>query len=306
MRYKGLDLNLLSALDILLELRNVSRASERMSLSQSALSAALARLREYFDDDLLVVVGRRMHPTPFAEQLLPSLRACLAATDTLLQTSRIFDPASAHRTFKIVSSDYAHTALLVDLSRKFATTAPDVRLEFFLPGQSSTEALMRGEMDILVGPQVYMVGPHPAESLFDESFVVVGCKTNPIFGKRLQRAAVFDAGHIAVSIGSDRRTSFADLQLEALMPDRRIVAVASSFTMVARMVLDTRYIALMHRRLAQVMARQLPIAFDDPPFSFPVMREMVQHHRTRANDMGLRWLIDEIRATAREQTDGTR
>jgi DNA-binding transcriptional LysR family regulator len=302
-RYKGLDLNLLGALDVLLELRNVSRAADRLGLSQSALSAALARLREYFDDELLVAQGRRMHPTPFAEQLLPSLRASLTATDVLLRTTRTFDPATAARTFRIVSSDYAHAALLVELSRRLATSAPGIRLEFILPDQTSTEALQRGDMDILISPPDYIVGSHPTELLHTESFVVAGWRDNPLFASPLSEAGVMAAGHVAVVIGSDRRTSFADRQMEALYPERRVVAVASSFAMVAAMLVETPHVAMMHRRLAEVMARQLPITFAEPPFPFPNMPEMVQYHRTRAEDAALRWLIEAIRTVGegREQ-----
>ncbi len=77
MRFKGLDLNLLVALDALLETRSVSRAAERLNLSQPAMSAALSRLRGYFRDELLVVQGKQMYPTPYAEVLFPQLRECL-------------------------------------------------------------------------------------------------------------------------------------------------------------------------------------------------------------------------------------
>lgn len=301
MRYKGLDLNLLGALDVLLELRNVTRAAERLGLSQSALSAALARLRDHFDDDLLVVEGRRMHPTPFAEQLLPPLRACLAATDALLQTSRTFDPSTATRTFRIVSSDYAHSALLVDLARKLAITAPGVGFEFILPGETSTDALVRGEMDLLISPPEFIASGQPSELLYEENFVVAGWRGNPIFEAPLDTDMVFSTGQIAVLIGSNRRPSFADRQMDVINPARKIVAVASSFTMVAAMLVGTPHVALMHRRLARVMAAQLPITFAEPPFAFPAMQEMAQYHRTRAADAGVRWLIDEIRETAVSQ-----
>jgi DNA-binding transcriptional LysR family regulator len=293
-----LDLNLLGALDVLLELRNVTRAAERLGLSQSALSAALARLRDHFDDELLVVEGRRMHPTPFAEQLLPPLRTCLAAADAFLQTSRTFDSSTATRTFRIVSSDYAHAALLVDLARKLATTAPGVSFEFILPGESSTEALIRGEMDLLISPPEYIAGGHPTELLYEENFVVAGWRGNPIFEAPLDTDQIFSTGQIAVLIGSNRRPSFADRQMDVINPGRKVVAVAASFTMVAAMLVGTPHVALMHRRLARVMAAQLPITFAEPPFAFPAMKEMAQYHRTRVADAGIRWLIDEIRETA--------
>jgi len=306
MRYKGLDMNLLFALDVLLEVRNVSRAAERLGLSQSALSAALARLREFFQDELLVVEGRRMHPTPFAEQILAPVRSCLASTDLLLSTSRIFDPASANRTFRIVSSDYVVSSVLMRIAQRLATEAPGIRLEFILPDEVATDRLQRGELDLMIGPAEFLARGQPSEELYVETHVIAGWRGNPLFAAPLSEDAVFEAGHIAVSLGSHRTTTFGDRHMEAVGRSRRIEAVVSSFTMVPWMLVGTQRLALMHRRLAVMMARHLPIAFADPPFAIPAMHEMVQYHRTRASDTGLRWLIEQVRggATVDGEPDG--
>jgi DNA-binding transcriptional LysR family regulator len=157
MRFKGLDLNLLVAFDALVELRSVSRTGERLGLSQPAVSAALARLREYFDDELMVVDGKRMHLTPFAQTLIPRVRACLNAADTVVATSATFDPSTAIRTFRIISSDYVLAAVLARVARQFASIAPRVRLEFVLPDEPATERFVRGEMDMIIAPSEFLV-----------------------------------------------------------------------------------------------------------------------------------------------------
>jgi DNA-binding transcriptional LysR family regulator len=299
MRYKGLDLNLLHALDVLLEVRNVSRAADRLGLSQSALSAALARLRDYFGDDLLMLEGRRMHATPFAEQLAGQLRICLGATDLLLATSRIFDPAVAERTFSIVASDYVATAVLAGLARRLNHQAPGIRLSFIAPDELAQQRLARGELDLMIAPQEYLSTTLPAEELYSEEFVVAGCRSNPaLAGGVVSEQAVAAAGHIAVEIGSHRSSTFADRQLRTILPDRRIEGTVPSFTVVPWMLIGTQRMSMMHRRLARMVAQHLPIAFAPPPFAFPVMVEMVQFHRTSTNDAGIRWLIGEIRAQA--------
>src|SRR6476620_11529051 len=102
MRFKGMDLNLFVAFEALMETRNTARAGEQLGLSQPAASAALSRLRQYFKDDLLVLKGRRMYPTPLAEALLPRIRACLRDAEVVLASSSQFDPATAERGFRII------------------------------------------------------------------------------------------------------------------------------------------------------------------------------------------------------------
>jgi LysR family transcriptional regulator, nod-box dependent transcriptional activator len=302
MRFKGLDLNLLVAFDALLELRNVSRAADRLGLTQPAMSAALSRLREYFADELLIMDGKRLQPTPFAENLIPQVRACLNAAERVVATSPAFSPATAIRTFRVVASDYVVAAVLADVARRLVTVAPGVRLEFVLPDEVAAERLERGEMDLMITPAEFLVESQPSELLYEESHVIAGCRENPIFSTGVTAAAIFAAGHVMVSMGPHRVTSFGDRQMEQIAPDRRIEAVVSSFTALPWLLIGTRRLALMHSRLAVVLAQHLPIAFAPLPFPFPMMREMLQYHRARSADEGLRWLIAEICEVARTVT----
>jgi len=112
MHFNGLDLNLLVALDVLLTERNITLASRRLHLSQSAASGALARLRDYFGDELLTQVGRRMVLTPLGESLAAPVRDILLRVETTVQTRPQFDPASARHHFKLLMSDYVATVLM--------------------------------------------------------------------------------------------------------------------------------------------------------------------------------------------------
>ncbi len=304
MRYKGLDLNLLHALDVLLEERNVSRAADRLGLSQSALSAALSRMRDFFGDELLILEGRRMHPTAFAEQITSQLRVTLGAIDTLLLTSRTFAPETAERTFRVIASDYLVTAILSRLAERFTVAAPGIRLNYVAPDEAALDRLIHGDMDIMIAPREYLSPDLPAEKLYTERFVVAGWRENPIFDREITINDILAAGHIAVEIGSRRSSTFADHQMRLLFGDRRIEATVSSFTVVPWMLRGTSRLTLMHERLAKVLAAELPLAFAPLPFDFPEMQEMVQYHRTKTGDAGVRWLIEQIRAAADEVSVG--
>src|SRR5438309_9427773 len=133
MRFKGLDLNLVVTLSILLEERSVSAAARRLHLSQPATSAALARLREFFKDEILVALGKSMYPTPFAESLRPQLREFLQAAESIIAVSSAFDPASSQRQFRVVASDSVIRSTFVPLMDRLSVQAPGVTLDFIFP-----------------------------------------------------------------------------------------------------------------------------------------------------------------------------
>ena len=294
MRFRGLDLNLLAAFDTLMSLRSVSAAARQMNLSQPAMSAALGRLRDYFGDDILVANGKRMYPTAYAESLIPQVRECLQQVETLIGISTVFDPATSHRVFRIITSDYITAAIIVPLVARLAEIAPNVRLELILPTDNSPDQVAQGRVDLLITPEDFISREQPSELLFEEQHVVVGWDRNPIFDKDLTERDLLSAGHVGVQLGNLQTASFADRQLDLLGKSRRVEVVTSSFTTVPWLLRGTMRLALMHERLAIRMMELFPIRTAPLPFDFPIMREMIQFHRARANDEGLVWLRSEL------------
>lgn len=298
MRFKGLDLNLLGVFDILMRTRSVSRAAEQLNVSQPAVSSALKRLRDHFGDEILVAQGKRMFPTPHAETLWLQVRHSLQAIEALIATSTKFDPAVSERTFRLCASDYMATAVFAPLSRRLSIEAPRIRLELMLSDEQSQAQLEQGQIDLLVTPEGYTARDMPAEHLLDERHVVVGWAGNPLLPDRLDEAAFMAAGHIQLAIGYHRTLVFSDRELDLQGRRRQIDLIASSFAIVPWLLVGTQRLALMHERLAQAMAPHHPIAIADIPFDFPLMREMVQFHPTRASDPGLSWLRAQLQREA--------
>ncbi len=298
MRFKGLDLNLLVALDVLLETHSVSRAAERTHLSQAAMSAALGRLRQYFGDALLVVHGKRMYLTAYAESLIPQVRECLRQVEGLIATSPSFDPATSQRTFRLIASDYVAAVLVVPLTARLVTAAPHVRIELLLPSDRVHELIEDGDADLLLTPQEYISPDLPADFLYEERHVVVGWRDNPLVKRPISEHDLLRAGHVGVTIGNLRTASFGDRQLEQLGKVRHVEILAPSFTMVPWLLLGTPRLAIMHERLAVAMAAHFAIAHVELPFEFPPMREMAQFHSARARDEGLSWLRQELATIA--------
>ena len=298
MRFNGLDLNLLLAFHILMEERSVTRSARRMNVSQPAMSAALGRLRDYFQDDILVLHGKQMYPTVHAESLTGPVSHFLADLDALLVSTARFDPASTQRSFRIVASDYITASVIGPLSQRLAETAPGVRLEMMLPSEEAAQLVLEGKADLIITPEDFIAPDQPAELLCEERQLIIGWSDNPVFAEGIDAKTFGSLGHVAVYVGSNRVPSFADRQIERMGLDRRIDLTCGCFTMVPWLLCGTNRIAVMHERLASQMAAQFPLALSEMPFPFPVMREMLQYHRAREADEGLRWLRDELKAQA--------
>jgi LysR family nod box-dependent transcriptional activator len=297
MRFKGLDLNLLVTLDVLIELRSVSRAAERLHLSQPAVSAALARLRDFFNDPLLEIQSKRMVPTAKALQLEPVLAELFATVDRMIVQGRQFDPAKSTQCFRICISDYMSNVLFPRLVSLLQAQGPGIRLDLQTPSDLALSLLEQGEIDVMLLPKEHCLRDHPAELLFEERYVVAGWSGNPLLAAPLTEEDFYAARHVAVELGSSvkDRTSFSEDQLNARGRERRIEVMAYSFTQVPALLIDTPRLTLMHERLARSLAKTLPIAWQLTPFELPLMQEMIQYHRGRGSDPALGWLVARIR-----------
>lgn len=293
-RFKGLDLNLLVAFDALIELRNVSRAAERLNMSQPAMTAALNRLREYFADDLFIQNGRRMAPTVLASTLQPQVQKVLADLQNLVATSGGFDPSSSERTFRLATSDFVAAVVVAPLVETLARIAPNIRLDMSPPNEMSKALLERGDLDLFITPEEFLSPLHPAKLLFEEDHVLVGWAGNQAFLEPIDEDQFFAMRHVTTWLGAPNGGSFAERRFEATGRTRRIILQASNFTTVPFMLIGTDHVAVMHRRLAERMAVYLPLRISALPFAFPAMREMVQYHRVREDEPGLTWLIDML------------
>jgi DNA-binding transcriptional LysR family regulator len=296
MRLQQFDLNLLVAFHALLEEHSVTRAAERLNMSQPAMSAALRRLRESFNDEILIPHGKKMVPTSHAQGLAPLVTQALINMQALLSSSMVFDPATSQRVFRIAASDYITVVLIAPVIADLETTTPGVRVEVVPTSSESITSLERGTLDFILTPERFLAPNHPKHLLFEERHVVVGWNQNPIFNKPLTEEVFNAAGHIAVEISG--QLAFVEGLLKERGDHRRIEVVASSFTIVPFMLPGTHRIALMHERLAKVMLDKFPLAIAPVPFELPSMSEMIQYHGARSHDGGLNWLLGKLLARA--------
>lgn len=297
MRFRGLDLNLLIALDALLAERNVSAAARRLYISQSGMSSILAKLRAHFGDELLVPVGRAMMPTELGSRLAEPIHDLMQSIDTTLEFGLEFQEASSKRHFKIVSSDYVAEILASRIAVLSARRAPNVVLELLRTAVADGMLIDRGDADVLVAGNPYILADHPAETLYHEDHVILGWRENPHLKAPISRAKFFDLGHVGVRLGrtpGSPNTS-SELYIGQMPEKRRVEMIAPSLTLVPRLLIGTERIAVMQRRYAELAAETLPLAIRPMPFELPQMRMMMQVHRLKDGDAGIRWLKALIR-----------
>lgn len=291
MRFNRFDLNLLVALDALLTERSVSRAAVRLNLSPSATSDALARLREYFGDDLLVQVGRKMEPTPRAESLQHATRDLLVRLESTITTQPSFDPARSDRRFRIFASDYTQMVLGPPLMTLVAQAGCTATFDFLPQVANPQRDLERGEADLLVLPQPLMSADHPHEALFEERFVCVLWAQARLARGKLTRERYLQAGHVVMKPqATSGESSYEDWFVKRLGVQRRVVATSFGFATVPALLVGTEHVATMHASLAQLLQATWPLKLLPCPVDVPPMTQAMQWHRYRTPDPGLLWL----------------
>lgn len=290
MRFKKLDLNLLVALDTLLTEQSITKGAKKLNMSPSAMSNSLSRLRDYFKDDLLTQIGRRMIITPLGENLKIHVRNTLNNIESTILVQPSFEPQTTDRIFSIFCSDYTQTVLAphaLELVGKQKSTA---RFQFLAQADSPHEKLERGEADLLIIPFNSISKAHPYEVLYEEEFVCVVWQHSQMAQGELTMEKYIDAGHILMRPTSIQKDFFESAFTQKYGIKRRLVATSFSFTSLPALVIGSENIATVHARLAKKMAKVWPLQIHQIPFDIPLMKQCVQWHQYRNNDEGLIWL----------------
>ncbi|MBT2300697.1 LysR family transcriptional regulator [Variovorax paradoxus] len=298
---KRLDLNLLVTLEALLVEQNVTKAAARLHLSQPAVSAQLSRLRDVFDDPLLIPAQRGMTPTAKAADLLDPLRQALDQVRATVATHSNFNPAKARLTVAIACTDYLHAALVKPLVVELRTKAPGVRVAQRNLDIPELEAQMaRGDVDLaLMTPQAAPPSLR-TRHLFDERYVLIGRRKHPRLRAGIAVEEFVGLEHVVVSLHGGGFVTPVDDALAAFGLKRNVVLSAASFLVVPDIVSQSDFVALVPERLVRDRADQLKLI--DCPFpveGFAV--GMVWHERSHGHS-GQRWIRETIASLIDVQT----
>jgi DNA-binding transcriptional LysR family regulator len=300
LHFRQLDLNLLVALDALLTERNITEAGRRLHVSQSAMSGSLARLREYFGDELLVQIGRKMVPTPLADSLAEPVREILLKVKATVDAKPGFDASTSTRRFSLMMSDYVSTVLMTEALQRVARAAPLVSFEVVSNDIASPgDALDRGDVDLLIMPRDHLAKDHPDEVLFTDGYVCLVWADNSTVGNTLSQQEYLSLGHVCVQLGRGRAPVMDEWFLSRLGVNRRIEILTMNFNSLPQYVVGTQRVGTVHHRLADYYCRYLPLRIVPCPFELPPIVEAVQWHKYFDQDPGLAWLRGILKDAAR-------
>ncbi len=293
MNLRSVDLNLLVALDALLSERHVTKASERVGLSQPAMSNALSRLRQMFGDELLVRTSTGMQTTPRAVELIEPLGQLLRQVERVLESDAGFDPESSERTFTVRMSDILACLilpLLLARTQKFRHLGFNVR---HLPPMDTVDVLERDEIDIAISMGLDHSNSIRAEKLMSDRMVCIMRKGHPISGRRYSFETFLEQLHLKVSMSpTDMR--FVDDVLVESGRKRNIALNVPHWLVVPHVVKQTDLVAVMPGHLAAALIddglrmRELP--FQSAPFDW-----MMYWHRRHDQSNANCWLRDQVK-----------
>lgn len=297
---KNLDINLLPVLQSLLSMRNVTRAAEFLGLSQPATSAALSRLRRYFDDELLVRSGRGYELTPLAQDLQPMVESAMQAIDRVSTIKSQFNPATSDRKFVIVASDYVAAMLVEPLRAILRVEAPAVSVEITPTSAASWDRNTYGKWDLIVGPMGYDLPGH-GKPVFRDSFVAVLDAGNPVLGKKdLSAKDLVKLPQAVGFFGSEIRTP-GDQFWDILGESPTIAARVQGLLSLPLLVEGTDLMALVPRMLAYKYSRGTNLAIVDFPVEHEAaLVEAMFWHTNRHDDPANSWLRSVVQQACKK------
>lgn len=308
------NVNLLVALDALLQTRSVTQAAATMGLTQSTMSGTLAQLRRLFDDPLLVRSGRAMRPTPRALELAADLRDGVLAFERALAGGQRFDPQTSRETFTLALPDRVEMALLGDLLEHVREVAPGVGLQVVPWGRlEPPPGLAAGDIDVSVGvlvpppssprgswpafPSTLPPGHH-TRRLFDSGLICMVREGHPRVRARLTLATFCALEHVLVTEQPGGR-GIVDDALAAKGRERHVAVRVPRHVLVGELIARSDLVATIDRRVARVLAQRHALRLFKAPVKLPRGEFGLIWHARTDKDPARMWLRDAIAQVAR-------
>jgi LysR family nod box-dependent transcriptional activator len=308
-KLRHINLNLIPVLAELLYCKNVTHAANKLHLTQSAVSASLKRLREIFDDELLVMRGREMVLTDKASKLIPVLEHLLNSVESVFN-EQSFDPTTSTRRFRIVTADYVSALLISDIGRQLCDTAPGVSLHLSQGTGETAKEIQMGFVDMLIAPE-YL---NPCE-LFENTNRESDFRHEIFYRDRLVaiESSAYPPRESPITLDEYLRRPHCSFQLyhethasveQATLADLNLVQndkfIVPYFTLLPKLVTTVKdAIAVIPASLALTYANQLPIRMFRPPIDFPEHNLILVWARSLDRDPAICWLRDTIREAGR-------
>ncbi len=297
-----INLNLLVAFDALLKEKHVTRAGQRLHITQSAMSNILKQLRDTFKDQLFIRgQASRMIPTPRALELTESVTEVLEKASNIFFKPEIFNAAEAAETFTLGLSDYAEFIILPPLIQYITKHAPGIDIVVkHLNYINDEKAFENSEIDAAIGLYPKIPERLIAETLFTEQAVSLGWKKNPLLQQPMTLQQFAKAEQIVILYYESSEQTIADQSVKKIGLKRRAVATVPHTIAAIYSLPNTHLICNVLERVAKKFTKHLPLAMQPIPFPYlPMKVDMVWHPKNR-NAAVHQWLRETIRALAKK------
>ncbi|MDT5031512.1 MAG: hypothetical protein QOC94_1683 [Actinoplanes sp.] len=300
----NVDLNLLVSLHVLLTERSVTKAAEKLSVSQSTMSTSLAKLRRLLNDPILTKNGREMELTPRGTSLTDQVADILDRIETLVAAPRNFDPVTSGRTFTIVADDYVLAVLIGPLLREIEQTAPGISLHILSTQLGQLEPLRNGLCDLAIWPQ--WLAParataFPRTELLTDDFIAVVADDHPAAGDTLTYEQLLELPSVHALNG----IHWSDQTAAPSPAPHNILVTTETFTSAAHMLPGTQMYAILQRRLNERLHGMLGLRAVELTSPLPTLSESMYWHPRHTDNAGHRWLRSSLLRLASTLDIGT-
>ena len=314
MNIAKVDLNLLVYLDVLLREGSVTKAANQLSITQPAMSNGLKRLRDLFKDPLLVRTSEGMTPTKRALELQPVIRDVLSKLENSIQPETDFDPATSTRTFRIMTSDYAESTLLLELVGRLAELAPNITLDLITPSDVTFHDVEQGKVDMAVNRFEELPLSFHQKVIWYDTFSCVMSKEHPL-NEKFDLESYPKAQHIWVSktgfgvgVGIDpnevQKLGWVDAELTKIGKQRSIRVFTRHYHAALQIAKTQNLIATLPSKAAKLFADDPSVVLKAPPFDIPPIALKMAWSALLHHDAGHIWLRRLIGDVAAEMNAG--
>jgi DNA-binding transcriptional LysR family regulator len=287
---RGVDLNLLTAFEAIYAERNLTRAADRIGMSQPAMSNTLTRLRVVMKDDLFVRTGNSMQPTPRARQLaIPVLNALHLIREGLMQTEE-FDPETSDKCFKIAGSEHVDYEILPRVMGALPENYQHIKFET-LAGNAADmkDKLKSGEVDILVDISPLRDEEFEVKQITHDSLVTLVRKEHPYVGQKLSMHQTLELKHVVLR-ARDEHGYFVERFLREHGKENNIQVRVAHVSAMPMVVAETDLVCTVPKHLAQPMRKHFNLELLDTAIPPRVFSILMMWHKTQTHDPGHRWL----------------
>jgi len=311
MNFLTLDLNLLRVFDAVMIEQNLTRAGEKLAMTQPAVSNALKRLRHSFNDELLVRTTFGVTPTPRAESIWPAVRAALSNLESAI-APLTFDPTKAVDTFRIAVADVTAAFWLPYLACEIEERSPGISARMVpLVTNDPRSMLLHGEIDIAVGffpgvvtqltsGQSFANNTIRHTSLYSDHYVCVMRKDHPLEKNPLTLEAYCNAHHLLLSL-SGSAYGIIDKILEQMNLHRNIVLTVNQFFIAAKVVASSNLLTVLPQYLISATGLADQLVCKELPFATPAVNVDMLWHEREARNLAHQWLRSNLVSLVDEQ-----